>query len=106
MEQLKGHLDLLLLAIVAAGPTYGYDIVTQLHERSDGAFDLAEGTVYPALHRLERRSLLTSTTQQVNGRQRRTYRITAAGTRALRDERKQWTRYSNAINATLGPAPA
>src|SRR5215469_16392876 len=52
-ERLKGHLDLLLLSVLAAGPAHGYVIITALCERSEGAFDLGEGTVYPALHRLE-----------------------------------------------------
>jgi PadR family transcriptional regulator, regulatory protein PadR len=52
-EQLKGHLDLLLMSVLAAGPTHGYAIITALRERSQGTFDLHEGTIYPALYRLE-----------------------------------------------------
>src|SRR6266581_1489749 len=51
-ERLKGHLDLLLLSVLAAGPAHGYAIITALRARSEGAFDLPEGTVYPALHQL------------------------------------------------------
>jgi DNA-binding PadR family transcriptional regulator len=59
-EALKGHLDGLLLAVVAEEPAHGYAIVERLRDRSGGAFDLPEGTVYPALHRLEQAGLLKS----------------------------------------------
>ncbi len=52
-ERIKGHLDLLLLSVLAAGPAHGYAIISALRERSEGTFDLPEGTIYPALHRLE-----------------------------------------------------
>ena len=59
-EILKGHLDLLLLAAVRARPAHGYAVIDELRRRSGGTFDLPEGTVYPALHRLERGGLLAS----------------------------------------------
>ena len=59
-ERLKGHLDLLLLSVLAARPAHGYAVITPLRDRSDGAFELPEGTVYPALHRLEDAGLLAS----------------------------------------------
>ena len=59
-EALKGHLDLLLLAILAEGPAHGYAIIEALRRKSKGTFDLPEGTIYPALHRLERQDLLHS----------------------------------------------
>ncbi len=52
-ERLKGHLDLLLLSVLAAGQAHGYAVISVLRQRSEGTFDLPEGTVYPALHRLE-----------------------------------------------------
>src|SRR4029453_5146987 len=82
-ETLKGHLDLLLLAAVQARPTHGYAIAETLRARSDGSFDLPEGTLYPALHRLERGGLLSSRWSEVNGRRRRVYQLTRAGHRAL-----------------------
>ena len=69
-EPLKGHLDTLLLAIVADGPVHGYGIVEQLRERSGGQFELPEGTVYPALHRLEDDGLLRSEWAVIGGRRR------------------------------------
>src|SRR5260221_13341818 len=70
-ETLKGHLDLLLLAALQSRPAHGYAIADTLRARSDGAFDLPEGTLYPALHRLERAGLLSSRWSEVGGRRRR-----------------------------------
>ena len=59
-DLLKGHLDLLLLAVLAEAPAHGYLVIDRLRQASGGTFDLPEGTVYPALHRLERAGLLDS----------------------------------------------
>jgi PadR family transcriptional regulator, regulatory protein PadR len=104
-ETLKGHLDLLLLATVAAEPAHGYRIVEALRERSEGAFDLAEGTVYPALYRLERAGLLESRWSTTAGRRRRTYRLTRRGQAALADRRRDWVRFARAVGrVTAEPA--
>jgi PadR family transcriptional regulator PadR len=71
-ETLKGHLDLLLLAAVQSGPAHGYAVAETLRARSNGAFDLPEGTLYPALHRLEHAGLLSSRWSEVNGRRKAT----------------------------------
>ena len=70
-ERLKGNLDLLLLSVLAAGPAHGYAIISALRDRSGGTFDLPEGTVYPALHRLEDAGLLASSWADAEGRRRR-----------------------------------
>jgi PadR family transcriptional regulator, regulatory protein PadR len=101
-EKLKGNLDMLLLAVLAAGPGHGYSIITRLRERSDGAFDLPEGTVYPALHRLESAGLLESTWEVVAGRRRRLYRLTAAGQESLASEARQWRSFSGSVGRVLG----
>jgi PadR family transcriptional regulator, regulatory protein PadR len=75
------HLDLLLLSVLAAGPRHGYAIISALRERSGGTFDLPEGTVYPALHRLEDGGLLASSWADVTGRRRRVYGLTDNGAR-------------------------
>jgi PadR family transcriptional regulator, regulatory protein PadR len=104
-ETLKGHLDLLLLATVAAEPAHGYRILEALRERSGGAFDLAEGTVYPALYRLERAGLLESSWSTAAGRRRRTYRLTRRGQTALADRRHDWNRFARAVGrVTAEPA--
>jgi transcriptional regulator len=101
-EKLKGHLDLLLLSVLSRGPGHGYEIITRLRDRSDGAFELPEGTVYPALHRLEEAGLLASTWEAVSGRRRRIYRLTTAGEAALAAEAKQWREFSGSMTRVLG----
>jgi PadR family transcriptional regulator PadR len=78
-EALKGHLDGLLLSVLAAEPAHGYAIIEELKRRSGGTFSLPEGTVYPALHRLERAGFLTSAWAKAAGRPRRVYRLTRTG---------------------------
>lgn len=104
-QALKGHLDLLLLAVMADGPKHGYAVIEALRERSDEVFDLPEGTVYPALHRLEKAGYLTSDWAEVQGRRRRTYRLTKRGTSALGEERATWARFSAAVGNVIGGAP-
>lgn len=104
-ETLKGHLDLLLLAAVRARPMHGYAIAEALRARSNGAFDLPEGTLYPALHRLERGRLLSSRWSAVNGRRRRVYQLTRAGHRALAKQHGEWRDFARAVHAVVaGPA--
>ena len=74
-------------------------------ERSGDAFDLPEGTVYPALHRLERAGLLASTWDDLAGRRRRTYVITRDGRKALAAKRKEWSLFAGAVQRVLGGRP-
>ncbi len=101
-ELIKGHLDLLLLALIAPAPAHGYAIIAALREQSAGAFDLPEGTVYPALHRLERSGLLQSRWQTVDGRRRRVYEVSSAGREALAARRQTWQSFTAAVQAVLG----
>jgi DNA-binding PadR family transcriptional regulator len=101
MEPLRGHLDSLLLAVVARGPLHGYAIIEELKARSGGRFDLPEGTVYPALHRLEEARQLTSAWAEHDGRRRRVYRLTRRGRRSLAERREDWRHFSRAIEAVL-----
>ena len=101
-EALKGHLDLLLLAIVADGPAHGYAIIEALRNRSGGMFDLPEGTIYPALHRLENQGLLQSIWSDEAPRRKRIYQLTPKGQKALESRQDEWKQFSNAINATVG----
>jgi DNA-binding PadR family transcriptional regulator len=104
-ERLKGHLDLLLLSVLAAGPAHGYAIITALRERSEGTFDLPEGTIYPALHRLESAGLLGSSWAD-DGRRRRVYALTDKGVAALAAERTAWRRFAAGMQAVLGAGGA
>ncbi len=101
-EAIKGHLDALLLAIVADGPVHGYAVVEQLRERSSGRFDLPEGTVYPALHRLEADGLLRSGWTVVSGRRRRQYELTDRGRAELGERSAEWRRFADAVERVLG----
>jgi transcriptional regulator len=98
-EALKGHLDLLLLAVLERGPAHGYGLVEVLRGRSEGAFDLGEGTMYPALYRLERRGLVSSGWRTVDGRRRRIYHLTRHGRKALAHARSEWRAFSDAVEA-------
>ncbi len=100
-ETLKGHLDLLLMAVVSAGAAHGYLIVRRLAEASGGALELSEGTLYPALHRLESKSLLESSWATVGGRRRRVYDLTPSGKEALAQERLEWGSFSQAVESVL-----
>ncbi len=95
----RGHLDLLLLGAVAKEPLHGYAIVEAIRDASEGAFDLGEGTVYPALYRLEAAGLLASNASTVNGRKRRTYRLTAKGRRELTAQKRDWSDFVRAVEA-------
>ncbi|HZC41158.1 MAG TPA: helix-turn-helix transcriptional regulator [Streptosporangiaceae bacterium] len=101
-ERLKGHLDLLLLSVLAAGPAHGYAIISALRDRSEGTFDLPEGTVYPALHRLEDDGLLASSWGQAEGRRRRVYALTDEGAAALAAEQTEWRRFARGMRAVVG----
>jgi PadR family transcriptional regulator PadR len=101
-ETLKGHLDMLLLSVIRDGPAHGYLVVQRLAERSEGMFELGEGTVYPALRRLEKHGLLRSSWTEYNGRQRRVYRLSPKGERALTKQRSEWERFSKGVVGVLG----
>lgn len=103
-DALKGHLDLLLLAILADGPTHGYALIEQLRRRSEDVFALAEGTVYPALHRLERSGLVDSRWDEAAPRRRRVYQISTDGRKKLAERRHEWLGFQSAVNAVVGGA--
>src|SRR5437588_960148 len=99
-ETLKGHLDALILGVLSRGPLHGYAIIDELKQRSGGSLDLPEGTIYPALHRLEACGLLASTWSE-GGRRRRVYRLTPRGKRELGERRQEWTGFVRAVEAVL-----
>jgi PadR family transcriptional regulator, regulatory protein PadR len=98
---LKGSLDLLLMGVLRRGPAHGYAIIAALRERSNGEFDLAEGTIYPALHRLERDGLIASSIEVAHGRRRRIYALTARGRNAFASQRREWHRFVANTKAVL-----
>src|SRR2546421_12745524 len=105
-EMLKGHLDMIVLAALAPGPAHGYAVIEEIKRRSGQAFDLPEGTIYPALHRLEQAGLLVSHwVIAENGRRRRVYALTRRGGRAPAGRRAVSAEVSAALCARVGVAP-
>ncbi len=98
-DAVRGHLDGLVLAVLTSGPAHGYALIELLRERSGGFFELPEGSVYPALHRLERAGLVESGWSEAGGRRRRVYELTARGRRAVADRRRDWRSFAAAVDA-------
>jgi DNA-binding PadR family transcriptional regulator len=97
----SSDVDLLLLGVLRRGPAHGYAIIAALRDRSEGEFDLAEGTLYPALHRLERAGLVESAVESVQGRRRRTYALTARGRERFNSQRQAWRSHVAKMQAVL-----
>jgi PadR family transcriptional regulator PadR len=118
-----GTYDLIVLDVLRHGPNYGYGIVKRIFKQSNGTIRWHQGTLYPVLHRLEKRGLLTSewkglparriiTTRKRDsgrrdespkaGRQRRYYRLTASGQRLWREQRDHWRTFARSVNSLLG----
>ena len=100
---LRGNLDLIVLTILEHGPRYGLEIINEAKSRTDGYLDFKEGSLYPALHRLEKSKLVEAEFQpSPHGPRRRYYRVTTSGQRQLAEKRHEWERFSGAIEALWG----
>jgi PadR family transcriptional regulator PadR len=103
-ELMKGSTDSLLLYLISQQPMYGYQIIKELGRKSQGYFKFKEGTLYPALHRLEKAGLILGKWQvPPGGRQRRYYHITDKGLATLVEKRIQWQDFLAAMNLVLQP---
>ena len=103
-ELLKGNTDTLLLALLQGEAMYGYQIVKEVNARSSGYFAFKEGTLYPALHRLERTRLIEGRWEDTPTKvRRRYYVITAKGEQALADRLTEWRKFSRAMDAIMLP---
>jgi PadR family transcriptional regulator PadR len=102
LGEVQGHVDGMLLAVLSGGPLHGYGVTEELRRRSGGEFDLPEGTIYPALHRLEASGLLSSRWEVVAGRRRRVYALSGSGRRAAVDRQAKWRAFRCAVDAVLG----
>jgi DNA-binding PadR family transcriptional regulator len=100
-ELLKGHLDLILLAALRSGPAYGYALIRELRERTGGALDLTEGTIYPVLHRLQDAGYLESRLVDARSRQRRLYSLTPAGETEMERLLVEWSQFIEGIDKLL-----
>jgi transcriptional regulator len=102
-DLLRGTLDLLILRTLQAGPQHGHGVGVAIAASSDGVLQADHGSLYPALHRLERRGWIDAEWGRTENRQRaKFYRLTPAGRRQLQEERDRWTRLSRAIVRVLG----
>jgi DNA-binding PadR family transcriptional regulator len=101
---LWGTVEMLILEVVAHGPTYGYEISQTVCGRSRGYFELKEGSLYPALHRLERQKMLSSFWKEIDGRRRKYYKLPLTGQKALADRKQEWTSFATGVQGVLGGA--
>ena len=107
-ELKKGTVQLGILALLTEGRRYGFEIIEELKGRTGGYLDLKEGTLYPALHRMEKQGLLVSewVIQDAGGSPRKYYSITPEGVRALEDGRAQWEQMVSGLAGMLRKGPA
>jgi PadR family transcriptional regulator PadR len=106
-EFLTGTVGVLILSLLAEREMYGYEMVQEAERRSASAFQLKEGTLYPALHQMERDGLLKATWREsASGRSRKYYALTPKGRRRAASKRRQWTSIAGAMRAILGDAHA
>ncbi len=98
-----GSTVLMLLALLEEKDCYGYEIIRELKERSQNVFQFKEGTLYPVLHRMENQGYVTSYRAKAeNGKERKYYRITAAGKAQLMEEKEQWQIFSRSVERVVG----
>ncbi len=102
-DLLRGSTDSLLLALVGESPKYGYSIIKEIEKRTEGELRFKEGTLYPALHRLEEEGLIRGEWVSVKGMERRYYSLTERGGEVLQNRRRQWQQFSNAVDSIISP---
>jgi DNA-binding PadR family transcriptional regulator len=100
-DPFSGHLEMLLLAAVGSQPMHGYAIIEYVRQASSGQFDYAEGTIYPALRRLEDDGFVRSRWSETDGRRRRVYEVSPQGKKALAGYRNEWERFTKGVEAVL-----
>ena len=104
-DLLQGTLDMLILKVVALGPTHGYAIAQRLQQMSKDVLQVQQGSLYPALHRLEKRGWVRAEwAASETGREARFYALTRVGRRQLDEQSENWDRLSAAISGILGTA--
>jgi PadR family transcriptional regulator, regulatory protein PadR len=101
-ELVGGTTATLIMSVLNSGSAHGYEIVRRINELSDGILEWQEGTIYPALHKLEARELIQGQwVESSSGKMRRVYSLTDDGKRALITDAKKWTIYSKAVESIL-----
>ena len=101
-DLLQGTLDLLILKSLALGPLHGWGVSKRLTQLSSDALSIGQGSLYPALYRLEDRGWITSAWHtSLEGREAKFYRLTAAGRKQFERERSKWQQFANVVNQVL-----
>lgn len=101
---ISGSMSMLLLKLLEEKDMYGYEMIETLRSRSNNVFELKAGTLYPLLHSLEDKGLLTVYEKEVNGKVRKYYGITKEGRKYLGSKKEEWKQYTTAVNSVLGGA--
>ncbi len=101
---ISGSTSMLILRLLEDKDMYGYEMIETLETKSNNVFTLKAGTLYPLLHSLEEKDLLTSYESEVNGKVRKYYSITKGGKRYLRSKKEEWQEYQTAVVNVLGMA--
>ena len=103
-ELLKGSTDSLLLSLIENKPMYGYQLIKEMGHRSGGYFQFSEGTLYPALHRLEKEGLIQGKWEHSpGGQERRYYYLMPKGHQVLVEKATEWQRFATAVNMIIDP---
>ena len=97
----KGSTEILILSLLAERPMYGYEISQLLDQRSGGYFEMKEGLLYPALHRMQQNGWLSSDWQSVDGRQRKYYQLTPEGREVLGEQAAEWKKFLEELEALM-----
>lgn len=100
-EHVRGHLATMVLAVLAAGSAHGYGIAAELKRRSDEQLEVLEGSLYPALHRLEDAGWVSSAWEKSEGRRRRSYSLTADGKAELQARTARWIAFRSFMDSLL-----
>ena len=106
IDLLQGTLDMLILKAVSLGPLHGYGVLLRIQQISDEQLEIQQGSLYPALYRLEHQGLIASEWgESDNNRKAKFYRLTAAGRRQLNSETEKWNRMASLITSILRTTP-
>lgn len=101
-ELLKGSTTLLILNLLESQAMYGYQMIKELKKKSEHTFELKEGTLYPILHGLEEKNLITSYWDSTSGKERKYYLITETGKQVLKEKEEEWKTFYLGINKVIG----
>ncbi|GIQ69464.1 PadR family transcriptional regulator [Xylanibacillus composti] len=104
-ELLKGSTGILVLSALAQRDLYGYQLIKELEQQSDGTFVLKEGTLYPILHGMEAEKWVEAYWEEAEGRRRKYYRITDSGRKQLEEKKREWRLFRGAVDRVLGEEP-